>query len=327
MLILVKPNEEIPEVLEEKNYFKQYLFFWGGQLFSRLGSTIVQFVLVIWIAIETQSELILGLASIAAFGPFLILGPIAGVLADRLNRKAIIIIADASIAITTLAAIYLFYSDSMSILLFFLIIIIRGIGDVFHFTTIGALMPTMVPQKHLSRMNGINYLANGAISVIGPAVAGGLLAVWRESDLLWVDIITFVIALVPLIFISIPKVATTLKKGAKFSFFADFKAGIKTILNIRGMIPLLVMFMAVNFFFTPISTLLPLFVTKTHAGSEIDYAIVIAFLQAGMLIGGLVMTFFKGFKKKGLSSYLALVWTFSTMAALVLVPTDIDGRF
>ena len=53
-------TEETTEVIEEKNFFKQYLFFWGGQLFSRLGSTIVQFVLVLWIAIETQSELILG---------------------------------------------------------------------------------------------------------------------------------------------------------------------------------------------------------------------------------------------------------------------------
>ncbi len=215
----------------------------------------------------------------------------------------------------------------MSLLWFFLIIIIRGIGDVFHFTTLSALMPTMVPQKHLSRMNGINYLANGAISVIGPAVAGGLLAVWREADLLWADIVTFVIALIPLFFISIPKVATTLKKGAKFSFFADFKDGIRTIFNIKGMIPLLIMFMGINFFFTPISTLLPLFVTKTHAGLKTDYAIVIAFLQAGTLIGGLVMTFFKGFRKKGLSSYLAILWTFSIMSTLILVPSDLEGRF
>ncbi len=66
--------EDMTEGLEEKEHFKQYIFFWGGQLFSRLGSTIVQFILVLWIAIETQSELILGVASIAAFGPFLILG-------------------------------------------------------------------------------------------------------------------------------------------------------------------------------------------------------------------------------------------------------------
>ena len=81
-MYIMKSIEEMTEVPEEKNYFKQYLFFWGGQLFSRLGSTIVQFVLVLWIAIETQSELILGVASIAAFGPFLILGPIAGVIGE-----------------------------------------------------------------------------------------------------------------------------------------------------------------------------------------------------------------------------------------------------
>ncbi|MBY9000394.1 MAG: MFS transporter [Candidatus Heimdallarchaeota archaeon] len=296
-------------------------------MFSILGSTIVQFVLIIWIAIETQSELILGLASIAAFGPFLILGPIAGVLVDRLNRKAIIIIADATIAISTLVAIFLFYSENMNLLWFFLIITIRGIGDVFHSTTVGAMMPTMIPQKHLGRMNGINALSNGVVRIIGPAIAAGLLIVWREADLLWADVVTFIIALIPLFFISIPKVATTLKKGAKFSFFADFKDGLKTISNIKGLVPLLVMFMVVNFFFTPIGTLLPLFVTKTHGGFEAEYAIVVIFMQIGTVVGGLIMTFFKGFRKKALSSYIALLWIYTVVSTLILVPPEMTGRF
>ena len=77
---------------KKSNLFKQYLFFWGGQLFSLLGSSIVSFVLILWISFETNSELMLGLASIVSFGPFLIIGPFAGVITDRLNRKMIIII-------------------------------------------------------------------------------------------------------------------------------------------------------------------------------------------------------------------------------------------
>ena len=94
---------------EGNSLFKQYLFFWGGQLFSMLGSNIVQFVLILWISFEKESELMLGLASIVGFGPFLFLGPLAGVIVDRTNRKMVILIADATIAITTLAAIFLFY--------------------------------------------------------------------------------------------------------------------------------------------------------------------------------------------------------------------------
>ena len=321
---------------KETNTFRQYIFFLGGQLFSRLGSIVVQFVLVLWIAFETQDELLLGLASVAGFGPFLILGPIAGVLVDRLNRKAIIIISDAGIALTTLAAIYLFYTNTINLVWYFLIIVIRGIGDVFHYTTTNALMPTMVPQKHLSRMNGVSYLANGAISVIGPAMAGGLIALFNEigrldnvayADLLWIDIITFAIALIPLLIITIPKVATTIDKGEKISFFKDFNEGLKVIGGIKGMIPLLIMFMFVNFFITPLGTLMPLFINKTHGGFEAEYAIVTAFLQAGMLLGGLVMTFFKGFRRKGLSSYISILWVFGIICTLILIPTDLAGRF
>jgi len=313
----ISTNNEQKSIL-----FKQYLFFWGGQLFSLLGSSIVSFVLILWISFETSSELMLGLASIVSFGPFLIIGPFAGVITDRLNRKMIIIIADATIAITTLAAILLFYTNNMNLILFFIIIAIRGIGDVFHYTTVNAMMPTMVPQKHLSRMNGINFLSNGVIRIIGPVIAAALLGIWptQPGHLLWADIITFGIALIPVIIISIPAVSSALQKGEKITFVRDFKEAIISIRGIKGMIGLLFMFMIVNFFFTPFSTLLPLFIVKTHAGTETSYAIVVAFLQAGTVLGGLFMTFFKGFKKKALSSYIALVWVFSVLCTLYLIP-------
>lgn len=307
---------------QKSNLFKQYLFFWSGQLFSLLGSSIVSFVLILWISFETNSELMLGLASIVSFGPFLIIGPFAGVITDRMNRKLIIISADASIAISTLAAILLFYTGYMNLIWFFIIIAVRGIGDVFHYTTVNAMMPTMVPQKHLSRMNGINFLSNGVIRIIGPVIAAALLGIWptQPGHLLWADIITFGMALIPIILITIPAVSSTLQKGERISFVKDFKEAILSIKGIKGMLGFMFMFMVVNFFFTPFSTLLPLFVVKTHVGTEASYAIVVAFLQAGTVIGGLVMTFFKGFKKKALSSYIALVWIFAVLCTLYLVP-------
>ena len=321
---------------EGNNLFKQYLFFWGGQLFSMLGSNIVQFVLILWLTFETESELMLGLSSLAAFGPFLILGPIAGVLVDRLNRKMIILSADAIIALSTATAIALFYTNTMTLYWYFIIIGIRGIGDTFHFTAVGAMMPTMVPQKHLSRMNGVNSLANGVVRIIGPAIAGGLLAIGggallRHAHLLWMDIATFAVALVPLLLIRIPKVSSTLEKGEKFSFFHDFKDAILTIKGINGLFPLLIMFMIVNFLLTPFGTLLPLFVVKTHFGFEADYAIVVAFLQAGTVLGGLFMTFFKGFKKKARASYIAIMWAFTIFSSLYFLPSNefwlVNGKF
>jgi DHA3 family macrolide efflux protein-like MFS transporter len=89
--------------------------------------------------------------------------------------------------------------------------------------------------------------------------------------------------------------------------------------------------MFVNFFFTPFGTLLPLFVVKTHFGLEADYAIVVAFIQAGTVAGSLFMTFFKGFRRKAFTSYLALMWAFTIFSTLYFLPSDefwlVNGKF
>ena len=82
--------------------FRSYLLFWSGQLASLLGSAISQFVAIWWITLETGSTLYLALASVLGLAPIVILGPIAGVLADRWNCKALILAADLFQALTTL---------------------------------------------------------------------------------------------------------------------------------------------------------------------------------------------------------------------------------
>ena len=81
--------------------FKHYIYFWIGQLISLLGSSVISFVIIFWITIETGSAVILSIATVLTFLPIVIFSPIAGVLADRWNRKILIFIADFFQAITT----------------------------------------------------------------------------------------------------------------------------------------------------------------------------------------------------------------------------------
>ena len=95
--------------------FRSYLLFWGGQLVSLLGSSIAQFVIIWWITIQTESAVYLSIASLVGFAPIVVLSPFAGVFVDRLNRKALIGIADFLQALTTLGLIFLFWSNVASI--------------------------------------------------------------------------------------------------------------------------------------------------------------------------------------------------------------------
>ena len=106
--------------------FKRYLLFWAGQIASTLGSSIVQFVIIWWITLQTQSGIYLSLAALVGLVPMIVLSPFVGVLVDRWNRKCMIAIADFSQALATLALILLFWAGAASIWNVLVLLGIRG---------------------------------------------------------------------------------------------------------------------------------------------------------------------------------------------------------
>ena len=275
--------------------FRSYLFFWSGQLVSLLGSSIAQFVIIWWITLETESALYLSIASLLGLTPMVILIPFAGVLVDRWNRKALIGIVDFLQALATVVIIFLFWLDIVSIWQVFALLTLRGVFQAFHNPAVTAIIPTMVPKSKLSRMNGLRFLFIGVVTLMGPIIAALLLEFWRISQILWIDAATFMVAVIPLLITRIPSVR---KKQDKSSFGEEFVEGLAFIKNARGFLPLMMLATALNFLFTPLSTLLPYYVKFDHLGEVRDLAFVMAFFQGGILAGGLLMSVIKGFKKK-----------------------------
>ncbi|GAI65914.1 unnamed protein product, partial [marine sediment metagenome] len=263
------------------NTFKSYISFWTGQMFSLLGSSIVQFVVIWWIAIETESPIYLSIAAFLGFLPMVVISPIAGVFIDRWNRKLTIAITDFLQAVITVWLIFLIMLNIADVWTIILINSLRGICQAFHFPAINAIIPIMIPKKHLSRFNGINYFFTGLINVIGPVVAASLLLIWSINEILWIDIITFIIAIFPLLLIKIPLVIEKDKK--RDSFKNDFKLGFNVLQTVPGLLILLILISAVNFLSVPFHTLLPLFVIVNHVGTASDLAIVMALIQIGIV--------------------------------------------
>lgn len=301
--------------------FRSYILFWLGQLVSLLGSSIAGFVIIWWITLQTESAVYLSIASLVGFAPIVILSPLAGVLADRWNRKGLIATADLLQALTTVALIFLFWSNVVSIWLILVLLGLRGVFQAFHMPTVSAIVPTMVPKEKLSRMNGLNFLFTGAVNLVGPIVAALLLEFWSISQILWIDAVTFLIAIVPLLYISIPSVR---KKQEQTSFRREFGEGLAFVRNARGFMPLIILSTALNFLIAPLDTLLPYFVRFDHFGGVEDLAFVFAFVQGGMLAGGLLMSVIKGFKKKRMIVMALFIYVFFLVYAFVaLTPTGL----
>ncbi|MHA1244615.1 MAG: MFS transporter, partial [Candidatus Heimdallarchaeota archaeon] len=139
-------------LVTEKKTFKQYLFLFSGQQISMLGSSIVSFAIIWWLTITTQSEMMLGIASLVSLGPYVLVAPFSGMLADKFNRKTILIIVDAFQAVVTVTLSILFLTNHVSTAIIFVILGLRGTAQAFQAPVSMSIAPTMVPKKQLSRM-------------------------------------------------------------------------------------------------------------------------------------------------------------------------------
>ncbi len=308
------------ETQADAKTFKNYLMFFTGQQVSILGSSIAQFLLIWWITMETGSALYLSIAAFAGFAPMIALTPFAGVLADRWNRKKIIFTVDLLQALTTTALIFLFWLGDVSVLQILLFLALRGVYQAFNAPTVNAIVPLMVPREKLSRVNGLNYLLTGAMTLMGPVLAALLLAFWRIEQVLWIDPATFIVALLPLLIIKIPSVRVGQERTP---FKRDFSEGLSFIKSVRGLVPLITLATALNFLLVPLETLLPYFVAFDHLGGAESLALILASMQGGMLAGGVMMSVVKEFRRKIVASLVFIYVIFAGYALIAVTPVGL----
>ena len=284
---------------------QNYLFFWLGQLISLLGSSIIQFVIVWWIADVTASPIYISIAFFLGSIPMVIITPIVGVFIDRWNRKVTIVVTDSLQALLTFILIMLFMNNFTNIWLVMMVNFFRSVCQAIHFPTVNAIIPLMIPRKKLSRMNAINYLFTGIMRVIGPVISATLLMFLVINQILWADVFTFFIAIIPLIFIKIPPISATSKKTEKRSFTKEFKSGLSILKSVRTLYILIIFISVINLLNMPFTTLMVLFVKVNHSGAAQDYALVSAFFQTGIVIGAIIASSKKNWKNKE----LIIIWS------------------
>ena len=310
-------NVQNEDALANHETFRGYLFFWCGQLVSLLGSSIVQFSIIWWITVTTGSALYLAVATFLGLAPLVAIGPIAGVYADRWDRKKLVFIADLMQALAIVVLVMLFWTGYAGIWQLLVVLTFRAVFQAFHEPTVTAITPSMVPRDKLSRMNGLNYLFSGAVRLAGPVSAAVLLQFWQIQEILWIDVLTFLIAMVPLVLTKIPFVRTS---AANSSFKDELRQGFSFVRKARGMLTLAILATGLNFLIMPLSTLLPYFVKFDHFGGAEELALVMAFLQGGILCGGLLMSVKKGFERKIATVTASIIIAFLGYAMIALTP-------
>ena len=301
-------------------YGSTILLFLASQNISLFGSSIVQYAITWYITLTTQSGLMMTLAIICGFLPTFIVSPFAGVWADRYNRKTLIILADSTIAVVTLILAVLFFLGYNPLWLLFVVLSIRSIGAGVHMPAVGAVIPQLVSQDKLMKINAANGSLQSLMTFIAPMISGVLLAVAAIEVAFFIDVITAAIAIsILLLFVHIPSHEKASVKQ-KIGYFQDLKVGIKYISS-QSYLKALFAFAAVFFFLVaPAAFLSPLQVTRTFGGDVWRLTAVEVAFSVGMISGGILIAAWGGFKNKAYSMALSTLIMGTLTFALGLTP-------
>ncbi len=292
-----------------KDWMKKFVPIWSAQLFSLLGSSLVQFALIWWITQQTGSATYLAMATLVAVLPEVLLSPFAGALVDRLNRRYVMIAADVAIALLTLSLAILFAFDMVQIWHVFVVMFLRSIGSVFHWPAMQASTSLMVPEKHLARVAGINQALRGGLSIIAPPLGALLMSVLKFYQVIAVDVITAIIAVSPLLFIRIPQPVRA-DAGVTLTpkvLLKDVAEGFRYMKNWKGLLYLTFLAATLNFLLVPAGTLLPLVVTQHFKAGVWELSALESSLGIGIVIGGLLLGVWGGFKNKIVTSLTGII--------------------
>ncbi|MGV8026778.1 MAG: MFS transporter [Anaerolineaceae bacterium] len=307
-----------------KNWKTKFFSIWIGQAFSLLGSQIVQFALIWYLTKETGSAAVLATSTFVSLLPNVLLAPFIGALVDRWDRKRIMIVSDLMIAFFTLILIILFKTEHIKLAYIYIALFLRELGSTFHWPSMRSSTSLLVPKEQMSKVEGMNQSIRGLLNVVGPPFAALLLEVSPVYNLLFIDILTALIAVIPLIFVNIPKPVETSegKFHSASELFNDVKFGFRYLWDWKGMLLLTLTATFLNFLINPGFTLAPLLVTQHFSGGAIQLSLVESAFGIGVIVGGLILSTWGGFKKRILTSLTGIVGMGIGILLIAIAPAD-----
>jgi DHA3 family macrolide efflux protein-like MFS transporter len=287
-------EENMPD---ETRWKKKTALFLSSQGLSLFGSMLVQYAIIWYVTLSTQSGAILTISTIAAFLPQIVISLFAGVWADRYHRKFLIIAADVLTAASTLVLAIFFLVGYQELWLIFLVSGIRSIGGGIQAPAVNALLPQIVPADRLMKVNSINSTVQPFVMIAAPIASGALLAVSRLEIIFFIDVVTAALAVGLLLALRVPPHRRA-AEAQQTGYLDDLRAGLVYIRNHRTVKTLFIFFAFTFFLVTPVAFLTPLLIARSFGeevwrltANEVTFFV-------GSILGGIVMTVWGGFSNR-----------------------------
>ena len=282
---------------QERTGTSTFFIVWFGQLVSLVGTSLTGFGLSIFIFQETGSVTQLAAVLLASLVPRLIVGPFAGALVDRWDRRKAMLLSDLGAGIGTLGLVVLYFTGSLALWNILIAVAVSGLFQAFQFPAYSAAMAVLVPKEQFSRASGLVQLAEALGNMGGPVLAGVLIVTAGIGGIFFVDVVTFLFAVGTLLVVRFPRPAKS-EAGAEGAgtLWEETKYGFQYLWRRHGLFALMIYFAMINVAFGFIGPLfIPLALSVTGA-AQLGAAFAVA--STGMLAGSIIASVWGGFRHR-----------------------------
>ncbi|MDO1605715.1 MFS transporter [Lactobacillus sp. YT155] len=305
------------------NWRRNLYIFLSGQFLSGITSMVVQYSIIWYLTKVTGSATILSFATLLGMIPMVVLSPFVGPIVDRRNKKFLLIITDIIVA---LFALILSISGTISpefpLWLVFVSLFIRSVAQTFQMPIIQSILPTMVPEAELTKVNGQLGMIQSANYIIAPALGAFLFAIVPMNLLILFDVLGAIFGVGLLFFVVIPRISA---ENEKIQIWADSKFGLQKLVANKGLWYITLIGSFFMLLFMPVASLYPLMTMEYFQGTVGQAGLIEVVYSVGALLGGLVIGLFGNWKNRIIPILASFVVVGVTTGLSGILPGDQKG--
>ncbi len=275
--------------MNQKLFSKDFILVIIGQIISLFGNATIRFALPLYLLNQTGSSVIYGNVTACAFIPAILLSPVGGILADRVNKRNVMVILDFFTAISIFVFSLLFLHVNLILVLTVMLMLLYSIAGIYQ-PSVQASIPALVSQSNYMAANSIVNVINSFATLIGPIFGGILYSTYGLECVLWVCIVCFVLSAVMELFIKIPFVKQDSDSGICKMAIKDFSESIRFIRKEKPVIgKVLLVVCGINLFLSAMIMVgMPYLITEVLNLGQLQVNKLLGYAEGVLAAGGLI---------------------------------------
>ena len=295
--------------MKDERKFSSFILLWATQTLSRLGSSLTPFALILWAYGETGSAFDTALLTVSSYVPYILLSLPVGTLTDRMNKKHLMLLSDTAAALCTLTILFVWLSGNLELWHLYLVNCITGTAQTFQQPASEVATTLVTPEDKYQKAGSLNALAYSVINMASPVIATALYSVGGLTLVIIVDLSTFTVAFLSLLFfVRIPEMKK--EKHEDSHIMMDLKEALSFLRTNMGILQVILFLAAINFIASIYNAALPAMILSFE--SESVLAAVQSTAGIAMIIGSAIATMMPTPKSRVRMIILSLFISMST---------------